>query len=104
MAQKTIECGTARCEAHEVPFGKVYDWHPARVECDCGEQLNLIAISADVGSFVHDLRERESPLLAKLMRPWFHDAEARADRRLRDEAAYSEGSSWHYDDATADTG
>jgi hypothetical protein len=112
MAQ-IIERVEARYEAHEVVFGKVYEWHPAYValECDCGEQLILTAASpittcrqcgADLGGFVHDIQEREGRLPDRLTHPWFYDAEARADQRLRDEAAYPGGSPWRYDDVTAD--
>ena len=105
----------AHYEAREVPFGKTYEWHPAylALECDCGEQLILTATSTiatchrcgadlDVEGLLHDLKEREGRLPDRLTHPWFHDAQVRADQRLRDEAAYPEGSSWRYDDITAD--
>jgi hypothetical protein len=114
MAQKIIERVEARYETREVPFGKVYEWHPAYValECDCGERLNLAAAStttacscgARLGGFVHDMQEHEDHLPDRLTHPWFHDAEARADQRLRDEAAYPEGSPWRYNDITAGNG
>ena len=66
-----------RVEAHyenrEMPFGKVYAWHPAYValECDCGEKVTLSATSsttstcarcgADLGTFVNEIRERSTP-------------------------------------------
>ena len=45
MGQKIIERVEAHYETREVPFGKVYEWHPARItlECDCGERLILTA-------------------------------------------------------------
>lgn len=99
-------------EAREVPFGKVYEWHPAFVtlECDCGEALTLTAnntmttcrCGAEVGGFIQDLKEREDHLSDKLAHPWFHDAHVRALQHLRDEAAYPEGSSWRYDDITSE--
>jgi hypothetical protein len=111
MAQ-IIERVEARYEAHEVAFGKVYEWHPAYValECECGEQLILTAAStitacrcgADLGGFVQDIQEREGRLPDRLTHPWFYDAQARADRRMRDEAAYPGSSPWRYDDVTAD--
>ena len=115
MAQKIVGRFELRYEAREVPFGKVYEWHPAHValECDCGERLMLTATStttacgrcgADLGGFVHDLRERAGRLPNRLTHPWLHDAQARAQQRLRDEAAYLEGSPWRYDDVTADNG
>ena len=113
MARKIIESGEAHYEAREVPFGKVYEWHPAHitVECDCGEKSILTATSpittchrcgADLGSFVNDVKESEGHLPDERTHPWFHDAQARADQRLRDEVTYPKGSSWRYDDITAD--
>ena len=114
MAQTIIERVEARYQVREVPFGKVYEWHPAYVvlECDCGEQLVVTATSTITacpcgtrfGGFIDEIREREYRLPDSLTHPWFHDAEARADQRLRDEAAYPEGSPWRYDDVTADNG
>lgn len=111
MAQ-IIERVEARYEAREVPFGKVYEWHPAYVvlECDCGERLIFAATSttitcrcgADLGGFVHPIQEREGRLSDNLTHPWFYDAEVRAQQRLRDEAAYPEGSPWRYNDITAE--
>jgi len=107
-----IERVEARYEAHEVVFGKVYEWHPAylALECDCGEQLILTATSSVItcrcgvrlGGFVHYIKEREGRLPDRLTHPWFYDAQARADQRLRDEAAYPRSSPWRYDDVTAD--
>ena len=115
MAQKIVGRVQARYEAREVPFGKVYGWHPAHVvlECECGERLMLTATStttacgrcgADLGGFVHDLQERADRLPSRLTHPWLYDAQARAQQRLRDEATYPEGSPWRYDDVTADNG
>jgi hypothetical protein len=103
----------AHYEAREVPFGKTYEWHPAylALECDCGEQSILTATStittchrcgADLGSFLHDIKEREGDLPDKLAHPWFHDAQAQAYQRLRDEAAYPQGSPWRYNDFAGD--
>ena len=113
MAQ-IIERVEARYEAREVPFGKVYEWQPAyaALECDCEEQLILTAASTAtacpcgtrLGGFVHDMQQHEARLPDGLPHPWLHDAEARADQRLRDEAAYPEGSPWRYDDVMADNG
>ena len=104
----------ARYERHEMPFGKVYEWHPAAValKCDCGEKVTLSATSttttcrrcgADLGGFVLDIREREGTLPDHLTHPWFYDATERAQQRERDEAAYPQGSRWRYDDITAAT-
>jgi hypothetical protein len=112
MAQ-IIERVEAHYEAREVPFGKVYEWHPRYIviECDCGEKLHLTATStittcgrcgSDLGGFVHDIQEREGRLPDNLTHPWFYDAQVGADQHLRDEAAYPKGSPWRYDDITGD--
>jgi hypothetical protein len=109
---KILERVNAHYESREMPFGKVYQWHPAAValECDCGEQVTLTATSttstcgrcgADLGTFVYEIREREGRLPDKLTHPWFYDARERARQLERDEAAYPEGSRWRYDDNTA---
>jgi len=108
-----IERVEAHYEAREVPFGKVYEWHPACItlECDCGERLLLTATStittcgrcrANLSVFSRDMREREGRLPDKLTRPWFHDAQVRGQQRLQDGATYPVGSPWRYDDITAD--
>src|SRR5215204_6055995 len=90
-----LERVQAHYENREMPFGKVYEWHPASVtlECDCGEKVILSATSttttcsrcgADLGTFVYEIRER-------------------AQQHKHDEAAYPEGSRWRYDDITAAT-
>ncbi len=111
MAQKIIERVEAHYETREVPFGKVYEWHPARItlECDCGERLILTANTTmttcvrcgdDLGAFVHDVKEIEGRLPDKPTHPWFHDGQERAQQRLRDEATYPKGSPWRYNDVT----
>jgi hypothetical protein len=114
MAQKKIiERVDAHYESREVPFGKVYEWHPAYIalECDCGEKVTLTATSTtttcgrcgvDLGSFVHDIQEREGRLPDELTHPWFYDAQVRTQQHLRDEVAYPEGSPWRYNDITGD--
>jgi hypothetical protein len=113
MAQKIIERVEAHYEAREVPFGKVYEWHPTNIvlECDCGEKVTLTATSsisscgrcgAGLGSFVHDLEVHEGHLPNSLAHPWFYDARVRAEQHLRDEATYPEDSPWRYDDITGD--
>ncbi len=110
-----IERVEAHYEAREVPFGKVYEWHPAHLvlECDCGEKLMLTATSTittcgrcgadlDVAGFVHDIKERAGRLPDNLTHPWFHDTQVRAQQRLRDEASYPKGSPWRYNDVTGD--
>ncbi len=113
MAHKIIERVEARYEAREVPFGKTYEWHPAHIalECERGEKVNLSTTNAittcpqcgadlDLDGIARDLQEREGHLPDTLAHPWFYDAQARADQRLRDEAAYPKGSPWRYDDVT----
>ena len=119
MAQKPMARIVERVEAHyearEVPFGKVYEWHPAHValDCDCGEKLILTTNSTtttcgrcgtDHGVFLRDIEERAGRLPDELTHPWFHDAQVRTQQHLRDEAAYPKGSPWRYDDITADDG
>src|SRR5215203_1622709 len=106
-----VERVQAHYESSEVPFGKVYEWHPAYVviECECGEKVTLRATTiptcgccgAALGTFVYEIREREGRLPDKLSHPWFYDARARAQQHKHDEAAYLEGSPWRYNDITA---
>jgi hypothetical protein len=107
-----LERVQAHYESREMPFGKVYQWNPAYValECDCGEKVTLTAASttttcsgcgAELGTFVHDLRERAGRLPDKLTHPWFYDAREQAEQLEHDEAAYLEGSPWRYNDITA---
>ena len=107
-----LERVQAHYESREMPFGKIYEWHPAAValECDCGEKVHLSATSTtttcsrcgtDLGTFVHEIREREGRLADKLTRPWFYDATECAQQHKHDEAAYLEGSRWRYNDITA---
>jgi hypothetical protein len=105
----------AHYESRQMPFGKVYEWHPAAValECECGKKVTLSATSsttstcgrcgAELDTFVHDIREREGRLPDKLAHPWFYDARERAQQHEHDEAAYREGSPWRYNDITAAT-
>ena len=109
---KILERDNAHYESREMPFGKVYQWHPAAValECDCGEQVTLSATSttttcggcgADLGTFVYEIREREGRLSDNLSHPWFYNATERAKQHEHDEAAHLEGSRWRYYDITA---
>ena len=111
MAQ-IIERVQSHYESREMPFGKVYQWHPAAValECNCSEKVTLSATSttttcsrcgADLGGFVLDIREREGRLPDALTHPWFYDSPERAQQHERDEATHHEGSRWRYDDITA---
>jgi hypothetical protein len=113
---RILEHVQAHYENREMPFGKVYVWHPAHVdlECDCGEKVTLRATSttstcgrcgADLSTFVYEIRERQGPLPEKLAHPWFYDAKERAQQHERDEAAYpkGKGAPWRYNDITAAT-
>src|SRR5215218_5473070 len=104
-----LERVQAHYESRETPFATVYEWHPASValQCDCAEKVTLSATSttttcsgcgADLGTFVHDIREHESRLPDQLTHPWFYDARERAQQHEHDEAAYPKGSPWRYDD------
>jgi hypothetical protein len=107
-----VERVQAHYEAHEVPFGKTYEWHPATVAlvCECGQKATLSAISttttcsgcgADLGNaLVHDSQEREGHLPDRLTHPWLYDAKERAHQHKEDEAAYPEDSPWRYNDIT----
>ena len=112
---KILERVQAHYESCEVPFGKVYAWHPAYVtlECDCGQKVTLSATGsttsacgrcdAALATFVNEIREREGRLPDNLTHPWFYDARERARQHEHDEVAYPEGSRWRYDDITAST-
>ena len=109
---RIIKFVEAHYEAHEVPFGCTYEWHPAytALECDCGETLGLTGMStiatcgcgADHSAFIRDIREREGRLQDEVTHPWLHNTQDRAEQHLRDEAAYPKGSPWRYNDVTSD--
>jgi hypothetical protein len=80
VQKKIIERVQAHYESHEMPFGKTYEWHPAylALECECGEKATLSATnaintcprcSAELATFVDDLREREGYLPEELIHP-----------------------------------
>jgi len=106
-----VERVQAHYEASEIPFGKVYEWHPEYValECECGAKVTPIATSTittcgscgeDLGTFVRDIREREGHLPHKISHPWSFDAKERVQQHQRDEVTYPEGSPWRYNDIT----
>ena len=111
---RIIENIKAHYETHEVPFGRGYEWHPEHiiVECDCGERFTLTATSTmgtcrcgtDLGAIVHDIQEHEARLPDKSIHPWHHDAQEQEKQHRQDEAAYSEDSSWRYNDVTSGLG
>src|SRR5215210_8583859 len=111
---RIIEDIEAHYETYEVPFGRVYEWHPEHiiVECDCGERITLTATSTpgtcrcgtDLGAIVRGIQEHEARLPDKSIHPWHHDAQEQAQQHQRDEAAYTEDSPWRYDDVTSGLG
>jgi hypothetical protein len=109
---RIIEDIAAHYETYEVPFGRIYEWHPEQhtiVECDCGERFTLIATSptptcrcgTDLGAIVRNIQKHEDLLPDKIIHPWHHDAQSQADQHRRDEATYPEDSPWRYNDVTA---
>jgi hypothetical protein len=102
----------AHYETHEVPFGRIYKWHPEYIiiECDCGQKLLITGTSniptcpqcsADYGSLVHDIRHREERLRDEEVHPWNYNERSRADQHLRDEEACTEDSPWRYNNVTS---
>lgn len=106
----------ARVEGHyevkEAPFSRAYEWHPpyATLECECGEELTLTSTSSaesicrcggDHSAIIQDIQAQEGRLADEATRPWQHEAKEQAQQRLRDEAAYPEGSPWRYNDVTS---
>ncbi len=107
----TLRRVEAHYESREVPFGKIYKWHPAyvAVECGCGEKLVIAGndtattcrCGAEFGALAHEIKEREGRLPDKAAHPWDYDAQERAEQHLRDEASYPGDSSWRYNDITS---
>jgi hypothetical protein len=112
---RVIERLAEHYDVQELPFARVYRWTPEDVvvECKCGKRMTHKR-SELIGSEVtscgcgedHAARIREE-LVIELIdeeyeahhHPWYHDAQAQAKQRLRDEAAYPKDSSWRYNDA-----
>jgi hypothetical protein len=111
---------TVRVEGHyevqEAPFSRSYKWHPASVTlaCDCGEELTLTGANTDStcrcgadhsaltnDALIDDIRARENQLRDAVTHPWDHEAKEQAAQRLRDEAAFPEGSPRRYNDITS---
>jgi hypothetical protein len=111
---RIIEDIAPHYETYEVPFGRIYKWHPEHiiVECGCGERFTLGATSTtltcrcgtDLGAIVRTIQKHEDWLPDKIIHPWHHDAQSQADQRLHDEATYPEDSPWRYNDVTAGMG
>ena len=108
---KIAESVEAHYETLEVPFGRIYHCEKAHVtlECDCGETLTFSGTSAIVnccrcgaayGDLVRDIHYREEHLRDEYEHPWHYDLQSQEAQHLRDEAAYTEGSAWRYNDVT----
>jgi hypothetical protein len=112
---RIIEDIEACYETHEVPFGRIYEWHPEHniVECDCGERFTLSATSTtttccrcgtDHGAIVRGIQKHEGRLPEEITHPWHHDAQEQEKQHHQDEAAYAEDSPWRYNDVTSGMG
>jgi hypothetical protein len=112
---RIIEDIEAHYETHEVPFGRIYEWHPEHiiVECDCGERFTFSATSTTItccrcgtehGAIVREIQRHEGRLPDKSIHPWHHDAQEQEKQHRQDEAAYAEDSSWRYNDVTSGLG
>jgi hypothetical protein len=111
---RIIEDNEAHYETREVPFGRLYEWHPEHiiVECDCGERFTLSATSTtptcrcgiDHGAIVRNIERHADSQSDKISHPWLYDAQEQAEQHHRDESAYPEGSPWRYNDVTAGLG
>lgn len=110
MAQ-IIESIGAHYSTLEVPFGRVYSWHPARVrlQCDCGAKITFTGTNAvtsckkcgaEYGDLVSDIRHREERLRDEDEHPWYYDEQSQAAQHLQDEDACTEDSPWRYNDVT----
>ncbi len=108
-----IENVEAHYETHEVPFGRIYEWHQAYVilECDCGERLTLsgsVTTCRWCGTDHAEMLREEGEVVGhrqlgdKALHPWHHDTQEQTEQHLRDEAAYPKGSPWRYNDITSD--
>ena len=107
-----IESIEAHYSTLEVPFGRVYKWHPEYIiiECDCGQKLLITGTSniptcpqcgVDYGALVHDIRCRERQVRDEDEHPWYYDEQSQEDQHLRDEKACPENSPWRYNDVTS---
>ena len=109
---RIIERVEAHYEVQEVPFGCTYEWQPAytALECDCAEKLVLTGTStittcecgADHSAFIRDIREREGRLRDEVTPLAGFATPKTGQQRLRNEAAYPEGSPWRHNDITSD--
>ncbi len=109
-------------EKQEVPFGQTYKWCPEGVVvmCACGKRatfkvsdlagsVDACACGADeTAGIKEELQSHHTEVLGQMLEdyqtthhPWHHDAKEQTQQRLRDEAAYPEGSPWRYNDVTS---
>jgi hypothetical protein len=111
---RIIEGTKAHYETHEVPFGRIYEWHPEQiiVECDCGERSTLTATSTtspcrcgtDHSALIREIQKHKGSLPDKSVHPWHHDVQEQENQHHQDEAAYAEDSPWRYNDVTSGWG
>ena len=118
--RRIIKRSEACYETKEVPFGRIYEWHPAYIvlECSCGETLTLTKTtstkilcrrcSTENSHLLQNILEQEEAAEEEVRlpdeevrHPWFYDVKARGEQHLRDEAVYPEDSPWRYNDVTA---
>lgn len=119
---QVIEIIQAQYDTLEVPFGRSYRWQQAQVvlECDCGEKptFKMSALTgsravcvcgADLTADSQEKRQGHQPEVhGQLLEDyeathhsWLYDPQAQTEQHLRDEAAYTEGSPWRYNDITS---
>jgi hypothetical protein len=111
---RIIEDIEAHYETHEVPFGRIYKWHPEHiiVECDCGERFAFTATSTtttcrcgtDHSGVICEIQKHEGRLPDKSIHPWQYDTQEQDKQHRQDEAAYPVHSPWRYNDITSDLG
>jgi hypothetical protein len=82
------------------------------VECECGEKFTLTATSTtatcrcgtDHAPLIRDIQEQEARLPDTSIHPWHYDTQEQEKQHRQNEAAYSEDSSWRYNDVTSGLG
>jgi hypothetical protein len=93
VVAKVIEHAQARYDIQEVPFGRVYKWHPESVliDCECGERTFLTAsmytceeCGAEHAGLVRENLTERRRLEDEDLRPWRYSG----DREGAEELAY----------------